>query len=90
MRLTVRVSPRSSRDLVAGFDETGALIVRVTAPPADGAANDAVTRLIAKALGLPPRDVVLVSGATSRLKRFEIPLEEAAVAARLARGPKGR
>lgn len=90
MHLTVRVSPRSSRDLVAGFDETGALIVRVTASPADGAANDAVTRLIAKALGLPPRDVVLVSGATSRLKRFEIPLEEAAVAARLARGPKGR
>ena len=89
MHLTVRVSPRSSRNLVAGFDESGALIVRVTAPPADGAANAAVTRLLAKALGLPPRDVVLISGATSRVKRFEIPLEAAEVVARVARRPTG-
>jgi uncharacterized protein (TIGR00251 family) len=83
MRLRVRVTPRASRDAVDGFDAAGLLRVRVTAPPADGAANAAVAKLLAKALGLPPRDVVLVSGATAREKTFDVPLAEGDVAARL-------
>lgn len=85
MRLPVRVTPRASRDALAGFDADGVLLVRVTAPPADGAANAAVTRLLARALGLPARDIVLVSGATSRVKVFELPLDRAAVESRLAK-----
>jgi hypothetical protein len=82
-RIAVRVTPRASREgIVAGAD--GSIAVRVTAPPADGAANAAVARLLAKALGLPARDVVLVSGATAREKVFEIPLEEQEVRQRLA------
>jgi len=74
-RLSVRVTPRASRDAIAGFNDEGTLQVRVTAAPTDGAANAAVTKLLAKALGIPPRDVVLVSGATARQKVFDVPLE---------------
>lgn len=42
--------------------------VRVTAPPADGAANDAVLRLLAAALDRPPRDLTLLRGASARIK----------------------
>lgn len=75
-RLTVRVTPRAARDALGGFDPEGRLAVRVAAPPADGAANAAVARLLASALGLPVSDVVLVSGAASRIKRFELPMSE--------------
>ena len=84
MRLPVRVTPRASRDGIAGFDADGVLLVRVTPPPADWSANAAVTRLLARALGLPARDIVLVSGATSRLKLFDVPLSEDELRARLA------
>jgi len=42
--------------------------VRVTAPPADGAANEAVLRLLAAALGRPRRDLSLLRGGTARIK----------------------
>lgn len=84
-RLTVRVTPRAARDRIEGFDADGVLRLRVTAPPADGEANAAVVRLLARALSIPARDVVLVSGATARRKVFEVALSEAEVIARLAR-----
>ena len=85
-RLTVRVTPRASSDRIDGFDAERRLRIRVTAPPADGAANAAVAKLLAKALDLPGRDVVLVSGATSREKVFELPLDAATIDQRLG-GP---
>ena len=90
MKLPVRVTPRASTNAVGALDESGSLAVRVTAPPAGGAANAAVTKLLAKALNLPQRDIVLVSGASSRNKVFELPLEEAQLVALLARSPKKR
>lgn len=84
MKLTVRVTPRSAADVVGALDDAGTLAVRVTAAPADGAANAAVVRLLARALGLPQRDVVLVSGLTSRVKLLEIPLQPEELANRLA------
>jgi uncharacterized protein YggU (UPF0235/DUF167 family) len=60
------------------------LHVRVTAPPAEGAANAAVARLLASALRLPSRDVTLVSGQSSRIKRFDIALPEADLRDRIA------
>lgn len=87
MRLTVRVTPRAARDAVDGFDAEGRLAVRVTAAPADGQANAAVARLLAKTLGLPARDVVLVSGATSRIKVLEVPLDASQVKSHLT--PRG-
>lgn len=82
-KLAVRVTPRASRDAIKGFLAGGTLHVTVTAPPADGAANTAVTKLLARALGVPPRDVVLLRGATSREKLFEVPLDESELRHRL-------
>ena len=69
--LHVRVQPRASRNEVVGWQDD-ALRVRVTAPPADGLANRAVTDLLARALGLPASQVALVRGAASRDKLFRI------------------
>lgn len=82
----VRVTPRASRDAVKGFLPDGRIHVTVTAPPANGAANAAVVRVLARALHLPPRDIVLVRGTTSREKLFEVHLEEPEIRARLHQG----
>jgi uncharacterized protein (TIGR00251 family) len=67
----VRVQPRARRNEVVGW-RNEMLWVRVTAPPADGLANRAVTDLLARALGLPASAVALVRGAASRDKLFRI------------------
>lgn len=64
------MTPGASRDAVAIAD--GVVQLRVTAPPADGAANEAVLRLLAAALGRPPRDLTLLRGATARIKLIGI------------------
>ena len=73
--LRVRVTPKSFRDEVLALTGHGgelALKLRVRAVPEDGKANKAVTRLIAKWLGVPGSTVVLKSGARSRTKLLEI------------------
>jgi uncharacterized protein (TIGR00251 family) len=65
------VTTRASRGAIAGVRE-GRLLVRVTAPPVDGAANDAIVRLLADAMGMPPRNVRIKAGATGRLKIIEV------------------
>ena len=67
MELRVRVTARASRDELAGLKD-GVLHVRVSAPPVDGKANQAVTRLIAKALGVGRTSVTVVKGERSRDK----------------------
>ena len=66
----MRVTPGARRDEIRVEGE--AVHVRVTAPPADGAANDAVLRLLAAALGRPPRDLTRLRGATARTKLHAI------------------
>lgn len=67
----MRVIPRASRNAVEGLRH-GRVVVRVTAPPVDRAANDAVIDVLAKAYGVPKRCVRIVKGATSRNKTIEI------------------
>ena len=67
----VRVSPRASRDAVGG-ERDGALVVRVTAAPVDGAANDALARVLARALHVPPSAVAVRQGASSRDKLLHV------------------
>ena len=69
--VSVRVQPRARRDEIVGWQGT-TLQVRVTAPPLDGRANDAVIGVLAEAIGVPRAAVGLVSGATSRNKLFRI------------------
>jgi len=66
-RLSVRVTPRSSKDEVIGVVD-GTLHVRVTAPPDRGRANAAVCMLVARALGVPKSSVSVARGTTARHK----------------------
>jgi len=70
-RLEVRVQPRARRDEIAG-ERDGLLLVRVTAPPVDGRANEAVRKLLAKRLGVAPGRVAVVRGAGARNKLIEV------------------
>jgi uncharacterized protein len=70
-RLRVRVQPRARRDEVVG-ERAGALLVRVSAQPVDGKANDAVRTLIAKRAGVAPGRVTVARGASSRDKLLEV------------------
>lgn len=78
----MRVRPGSSRIRVGGaYGDSGQLVVAVNAPPVDGAANDAVVRAVADALGLRPARVRVVSGQTARSKVLELDVSDADEAA---------
>jgi uncharacterized protein len=65
--ISVRVQPRARSDALVGLRE-GVLIVRVMAPPLEGRANDAVCRLLARALGVRTSDVTILRGERTRDK----------------------
>lgn len=67
-RLEVRVTPGASADAIALPASGGILAVRTRAPPEDGKANEAVLRLVAKAIDRPVSTLELVRGAASRQK----------------------
>ena len=69
--LPVRASPGSKRDCLAG-EHAGALKVAVNAPPDKGKANEAIIALLSEVLQLPKSNITLISGATSRQKKFLI------------------
>lgn len=71
VRVKIKVQPRSSANQLVGVQD-GALKIKLTAPPVEGEANNALTRYLADLLGLPRRAVKLVKGDTSRLKIVEI------------------
>ena len=71
VRFEVRVQPRASRTVVLGARD-GRLVVRVTAPPVDAAANEAVIELLARELRVPKRAVRIVSGDRGRNKVIEV------------------
>ena len=69
--LTVRVTPRASRNQVAGIDH-GALKIKLTAPPVAGAANAALIKFVAAWLGVRPSAVAIAHGDKSRHKLVSI------------------
>ena len=85
--VTVRLTPKGGRDSIDGTvrlsDGSTVLKARVAAAPADGEANDALLRLLARILRVAPRDVTLVGGATCRVKRILIKGDAVAIAAAL-------
>ncbi len=92
-QIAIRVTPRSSKPGIGawrkGADGRQELEVRVAEAPADGAANDAVVKLLAKALGVSRSQVSIVSGQTARHKRVAVPLDEREVRERLG-GERGK
>lgn len=90
--LFVRLTPKASVDAVEGIgvasDGSAHVVARVRAVPDKGLANAAVQKLLAAHLGIPVRDLALVSGSTSRLKTIRIqgdPSRLAALAEALAK-----
>ena len=77
--LAIRVTPRSAKPGIggwrAGADGREELEVRVAEAPSDGAANDAVVKLIAHALGISRSEVTIIAGHTARHKRIATPFE---------------
>ena len=79
LTLRVRVQPRASKDALGGERE-GALVVRLTAPPVEGAANEALARFLGRTLGVAPSAVRVLSGASGRNKVVSVAGLDAATA----------
>jgi uncharacterized protein (TIGR00251 family) len=69
--LRIRVVPRAGNTAVAGTRDN-ALLIRLAAPPVDGAANAALIEFLARALDIPKRNLALISGEKSRTKRVKV------------------
>jgi uncharacterized protein (TIGR00251 family) len=82
VRFAVRVQPRASRSEIVGV-HGDAMKIRLSAPPVDGAANDALVELVADALGVSRRAVRIVAGESSRSKTVEVEGVTAAAVLRL-------
>ena len=85
--IMVRAMPKAARDAIEGIERRadGSMVLkaRVRAAPADGEANDALLRLIARAATIPPSAVSLVRGGTGRLKSCRLDGDPARIAAAL-------
>ena len=71
MILSVRVIPRAAKNAVVG-KRGDALLIRLAAPPVEGAANEALVAFLAELFERPQRDIAILSGHKSRDKRVEI------------------
>ena len=84
VEVRLHVRPRSAQDCVGGTHD-GALQVRVRAAPSEGAANAALCRALARALGVRPAAVALLSGHKGRRKWVCVRGEPEALSSELAR-----
>jgi uncharacterized protein len=69
--VTIKVIPRAGKTAIAGARDN-ALVIRLAAAPVDGAANAALVSLLAETLGVPKRQITVVSGEKSRTKRVKV------------------
>lgn len=69
--ITVKVTPRASRSEIIGCTD-GVLKVRISSPPVDGAANEALIKLLSKHFGVSKSSIEIVSGQTSRIKHIRV------------------
>jgi uncharacterized protein len=87
--VVVRLTPKGGRDAIEGIehlaDGRAVLKARVRAAASDGEANSALARLLARTLDVAPREIALVGGATSRVKRLLIRGDARTAAAALER-----
>jgi uncharacterized protein len=87
LRLSVKVTPRTAREGIRGIEVDARgdawLALRVTASPEAGKANAETIRLLARHLGVPPRDLSVIRGASGRRKVLHVRASSAALSARL-------
>ena len=87
MRVAVRLTPRGRADRFLGIahlsDGAAVLKISVTAPPADGRANDALLHLLAREWSVPRRDLAIVGGLKSRSKIVRVAGEPSLLVKRL-------
>ncbi len=82
LEIDVHAQPGARRTEVGGL-HGDAIRIRVAAPPSEGRANEALVRFLADALHVPSRRCALVSGQSSRRKRFRIEAPDRAAAERM-------
>ena len=70
--LPVRVTPRASRDEIVQILSDQTVKIRLTAPPVEGQANEALIKFLSKVLGVPKSSIEIVAGATGRDKLVSI------------------
>lgn len=88
VRFRVKVQARARRTELGG-EHDGAVRIRVTAPPVEGRANEAVVELLSLHLRVPKSSIRIVAGERAPLKTVEVAgLNAATVAERLQREPK--
>lgn len=68
---TAKIVPRASKNEIVG-ELNGALKIRISAPPVDGAANKELVKLLSKHFEVPKSAIEIVSGETSKLKQIRI------------------
>jgi uncharacterized protein (TIGR00251 family) len=92
--VSVRLTPKGGRDAIDGVEHLAdgreVLKARVRAAPSEGEANAALLALVAKTVGVAPRQVSLAAGATARLKRVRIEGDAQALAATIMTLGKGK
>jgi uncharacterized protein len=69
--IEVKVIPRAARPGMAGTRD-GVLLVRINAPPVEGAANAELVEVLSRALRVPQKAISIVSGERNRLKRVRV------------------
>lgn len=72
LQIRVKVIPRAKKNEISGVMDDGSLKVRLAAPPVDGRANQALIKLLAETLGVPPSNISIISGERGRIKRIFI------------------
>ena len=87
--LAVRLTPKASRDAVAGIMDDGTIKVHVTAMPEGGEDNQAMTKLLAGVLDISEKDIAIVAGEVGRDKLVSILCLDAATVTQKIRGHLG-
>jgi uncharacterized protein (TIGR00251 family) len=70
--LAIRVTPRASRNEIVEVLTDGTIKIRLTAPPVEGKANEALVEFLSEVLKVPPSAIEIVAGATGRDKLVSI------------------
>lgn len=70
--LAVRITPRSRKNEIVEILNDGTVKIRLTAPPVEGKANDALIAFLSDVIGVPPSQIDIIAGATGREKLVSI------------------